>query len=103
MSEPDVLVVRSAYDAFARHDIPAVLATFDPGIDWHCPEELPYGGRFRGPEEVLGYFQALTGAFDSVAVLVDQVLDAGPDHVVVQGRDRSRSAASPSTSRSCTW
>lgn len=54
MSERDVTTVRGAYDAFARQDIPAVLATFDPGIDWHCPDELPYGGRFHGPEEVDG-------------------------------------------------
>lgn len=88
MSDSDVATVRGAYDAFARQDIPAVLATFDPEIDWHCPEELPYGGRFHGPEEIVGYFQALAGAFDSLQVMVDRVLDAGPEHVVVEGRDR---------------
>ncbi|MDN5857917.1 MAG: nuclear transport factor 2 family protein [Pseudonocardia sp.] len=95
MSERDVTTVRGAYAAFARQDIPAVLATFDPGIDWHCPDELPYGGRFHGPEEVVGYFQALAGAFDSLQVLVDQVLAAGQDHVVVEGRDRFVIAGEP--------
>lgn len=95
MSERDVTTVRGAYDAFARQDIPAVLATFDPDIDWYCPDELPYGGRFHGPEEVVGYFQALAGAFDSLAVVADRVLDAGPDHVVVEGRDRVAIGGTP--------
>ncbi|MDN5933729.1 MAG: nuclear transport factor 2 family protein, partial [Pseudonocardia sp.] len=53
------------------------------------------GGRFHGPEEVVGYFQALAGAFDSLAVVADRVLDAGPDHVVVEGRDRVAIGGTP--------
>jgi ketosteroid isomerase-like protein len=34
MSQQDVETVRSAYDAFNRKDIPAVLALYDPQIEW---------------------------------------------------------------------
>lgn len=88
MTEHNVSTVRGAYEAFARQDIPAVLATMDPAIDWYSPDELPFGGRFHGPEEVVGYFQALASTFDSLEVIPDRVLDAGEDHVVIEGRDR---------------
>lgn len=88
MSERNVTAVRGAYDAFARQDIPAVLSVMDADIVWYSPDELPFGGRFHGPEEVVGYFEALAGAFESLELVVGRVLDAGPDHVVVEGWDR---------------
>jgi len=95
MTERNVSTVRGAYDAFARQDIPAVLAAMDPEIDWYSPDELPYGGRFHGLQEVVAYFQALAGAFDSLVVVPDRVLDAGEDHVVIEGRDRVVVAGAP--------
>ncbi|WP_219413676.1 nuclear transport factor 2 family protein [Pseudonocardia nigra] len=83
----NAVTVRRAYDAFARGDIPAVLAAMDPGIVWYSPEELPFGGRFEGPEEVVGFFRSLGETFDALEVVPDRILDAGPDHVVVEGRD----------------
>jgi ketosteroid isomerase-like protein len=89
VSERDVSVLRGAYEAFARGDIPAVLAVMDPAIVWHCPTELPFGGTFCGPEEVVGYFQTLAEAFDALAVVPERFLDAGPEAVVVEGHDRA--------------
>jgi ketosteroid isomerase-like protein len=88
VSASEVATLRAAYQAFGRGDIPAVLAALDPQVAWECPAELPFGGTFRGPEEVLGYFQALAGTFESLEVVPDLFLDAGPEHVVVRGRDR---------------
>ncbi len=88
MSASNLATLRAAYQAFGRGDIPAVLSVFDPGIVWECPEELPFGGTFRGPEEVLGYFQALAGSFEALEVVPELFLDAGAEHVVVRGRDR---------------
>lgn len=86
----DVATVRAAYDAFNRQDMPAVLTALDPDIVWQAPAELPFGGTFRGVEEVLRYFGTLADAFGSIQVDVDRVLDAGPTRVVVEGRDRFR-------------
>lgn len=88
MSEQNVSVVRGVYESFGRGDIPAVLAALDPAIEWHSPEELPYGGRFHGPEAVLGFFETLGAAFDSVEVRPDRILAAEPDTVLVTGRGR---------------
>ncbi|MDN5919960.1 MAG: nuclear transport factor 2 family protein [Pseudonocardia sp.] len=84
----DVAVVRAAYGAFNRQDVPAVLTALDPEIVWQAPAELPFGGTFHGVEEVLGYFGSLAERFEALEVAVDRVLDAGPSHVVVEGRDR---------------
>lgn len=84
----DAAVVRAAYDAFNRQDVPSVLTALHPEIVWQVPAELPFGGTFHGVEEVLGYFGALAERFEALEVAVDRVLDAGPSHVVVEGRDR---------------
>jgi ketosteroid isomerase-like protein len=45
--------IRSAYDAFARGDVPAVLAALAPDVTWIEAEGFPYGGTYSGPEAVL--------------------------------------------------
>ena len=40
MSQDNVTLVRSAYEAYNRRDPEAVMACFDPDIDWHVPESL---------------------------------------------------------------
>jgi ketosteroid isomerase-like protein len=45
MSAENVQVLRDGYAAFARQDVPAVMAAFDPGIEWNTPVSLPFGGR----------------------------------------------------------
>ena len=53
MSQQDVQTVRSAYDAFNRQDIPAVLATYDDAIEWtEAGGGRAPAGTFRGPEAV---------------------------------------------------
>ncbi len=89
MSQQDVDTIKGAYEAFARQDIPNVLAAFDESIEWHTPESLPYGGRFRGHEEVGGFFARLPEHFDELNVEPAEFLDAG-DHVVVVGQHRAR-------------
>ncbi|MBC3193174.1 hypothetical protein H7X46_19115 [Pseudonocardia sp. C8] len=49
----NVDVVKSVYAAFARRDIPAVLAAFDRDISWQTPATLPWSaGAYHGPEGV---------------------------------------------------
>lgn len=64
MSEADnVKVVQSAYAAFGRGDIPALLETLDPNIDWHAVigvgPNVPTGGARHGKAEVVRFFQQL--------------------------------------------
>lgn len=87
MSQQNVALVRSVYAAFGRGDVPAVLAQFDPEIEWNEAENFPYadGNPYRGPQAVLqGVFARLGSEWESFAVEPHELLDAG-DRVVTLG------------------
>ncbi len=87
MSQQDVDTVRGAYEAFNRGDIPAVLETFDPDIEWVEPGggNAP-SGTFRGPDSVAqDVFGAIGANFDEFSADADEFKDEG-DRVVVTGR-----------------
>ncbi len=50
-------IVRKAYQDFARGDVPAVFAVFDPGITWHIPGHGPLSGDFTGHDQIGAFFQ----------------------------------------------
>ena len=86
MSQENVEVAKRTYEAFGRGDLPAVLANFDPNVEWHAAEGLPWGGQHNGPEAVAeNVFGAVLAAVDGFALDIDDYLDAG-DHVVAIGR-----------------
>ena len=66
MSQENVGLIRSLYEAFGRGDVPAVLAAMDPAI-------------------VEGVFARLGGEWDGFSVALEELLDAG-DTVVARGR-----------------
>lgn len=57
MSHPNHDLIKRAYDAFGRGDIPTVLGILDKGIRWHVPGQSPLSGDYIGHEQVLGFFQ----------------------------------------------
>ena len=64
MSEQNKTVVQSAYAAFGRGDIPGVLATLDPNVEWEAvigadPATVATAGVRRGVEGVAGFFKSL--------------------------------------------
>ena len=62
MSKENVDLIRNLYDGFAKGDVPAVLAGFDPEIVWNEAENFPYadGNPYCGPDAVLqGVFMRL--------------------------------------------
>lgn len=86
MSQEGVEVAKRTYEAFARGDVPAVLANFDPNVEWHAAEGLPWGGQHNGPQAVAeNVFGALMAAVDGFALNIDRFLDAG-EYVVALGR-----------------
>jgi ketosteroid isomerase-like protein len=86
MAADDVQVLRDAYAAFARQDIPAVLAAFDEDITWTTSDSLPFGGTVRGHDGVLGFFGSLGEQFTEISVEPVEFIDAG-DTIVVITRD----------------
>lgn len=87
MSNADI--IRSAYEAFARLDIPNVLAAMSDDITWTAPTSLPSGGVFVGKEALVGFFQNLPSHFDEIAVVPESFFEVG-DHVIVRGHHRMR-------------
>ncbi|HEY7307429.1 MAG TPA: nuclear transport factor 2 family protein [Bryobacteraceae bacterium] len=89
MSQQDVAIVRSGYDAFNRKDIPAVLELYDPQIEWiEAGGGRSPAGTFHGPQSVANdVFATVPQNFDDFRVDPEQFIDAG-EHVVVVGRFR---------------
>jgi uncharacterized protein len=80
---------KDIYAAFGRGDIPAVLAAFDPQIEWREAEGHPYkpdGAPWVGPQAILeGLFMRIGSEWDGFAVHVRTLRDAG-EHIVMEGR-----------------
>ena len=78
--------IKAVYDAFAKGDIPSVLATLSADIEWTEAEGFPYGGTYRGPKAVLeGVFMRLGSEWIGFAAVPDEFIDAG-DVVVALGK-----------------
>jgi uncharacterized protein len=80
--EQRIAILRAAYAAFNRGDIPAAVQSLDENIDWTEPAEFPGGGSYRGRE---GAKQYLTNSRASVAEVIsepEQFIPAG-DRIVV--------------------
>ncbi len=88
MSQANVDLMKSLYDAFARGDAAAVLGGMDPGIVWNEAENFPYADRnpYVGPVAVAGgVFGRIAAEWDDFRVVPEELLDAG-DTVVALGR-----------------
>jgi hypothetical protein len=86
MSENNVHIAEASYAAFARGDLPAVLDSFHPDVEWHAAEGLPWGGVHKGREAVAqDVFGALMAAFDDFRLSLERFIDGG-DFVVALGR-----------------
>ena len=82
MSQENVALVRSAYEAYNRRDPEAVLQCFHPDIDWHVPDSLVWGDHVRGLEAIARFFEGLKPYMgDRHVVAIDELIDAG-DRVV---------------------
>ena len=56
MSEENLEITRRAYEAFNRRDFEALVAIWDPNIEWHQFTQFPDRGVYRGVEEVRDRF-----------------------------------------------
>lgn len=88
MSQENVALLKSLYEAFGRGDVPTVLAAMDPAIEWNEAENFPYADKnpYVGPAAIVeGVFARLVGEWDGFSVALEELLDAG-DTVVATGR-----------------
>ena len=85
----NVQLVKDAYEAFGRGDVPGVLARFAPNIQWREAEGHPYqptGEPWIGGEAISqNLFMKLATEWDGFKVAPKTFHDAG-DTVVVEAR-----------------
>lgn len=87
----NVSLLRGAYEAFGRGDVPAVLAVMHPDITWNEAENVTYddGAPFIGTDQVLQkLFMRLGSEWEGFRVDVEEILDCG-SRVVVLARYRA--------------
>jgi ketosteroid isomerase-like protein len=82
-------VVRAAYQAFARGDVPGVLAALSDKVEWDVTRVLPQGGSWRGRDAVGEFFQELGSKWADLAIEVEDFIDDG-ETVVAIGRGAGR-------------
>jgi len=88
-------IVKGLYDAFGKGNVPGVLGTFDPQIQWREAENFLYAGGnpYVGPQAVAeGVFQRIVSDVENFAVLPERFVEGG-DTVVVEGRYRGKMKA----------
>lgn len=84
-------VVRRAYEAFGKGDLPTLLSLLDDQVEWRAPgpPELPTSGVRRGPQEVAQFFAAIVQTFDTLRFEPKNFVADG-DRVVVLGSETTR-------------
>jgi ketosteroid isomerase-like protein len=81
MSPANVEVVRGSFEAFRAGDYDRALEAFDPAVVYdltHFPEGRVYHGR----EGVVEAFRNWMSAFEDYRQELDELVDAGGDHVI---------------------
>jgi ketosteroid isomerase-like protein len=86
MSEENVEVVRSVFDATNRRDWDTVLAAYSPDTEWDDRELRPEGAVHRGIEAMQAEMRAWFGTWLNYRQEIEQVLDAG-EHVALVVRE----------------
>jgi uncharacterized protein len=85
----NVEFVQGLYEAFAKGDVPSVLAAMDPEIEWNEAEHITFwpGHPFIGPEAVVkGVFARIPQTFrDTFRIEIARLLGCG-SVVVMEGR-----------------
>lgn len=90
MPDDNTHQIRSLYEAFARGDVPAVLASMDPQIEWNEAENFIYADRnpYIGSQAILGgVFLRLASEWTAFSAVPDEILGSG-DSVISLGRYR---------------
>jgi uncharacterized protein len=84
----NLTLVQELYEAFARRDVPAVLARLHPEVELQQTALVLWGGHYRGHAGAREFFGRVVATIDS-AVSIERFIDAD-DHVAAVGRTRGR-------------
>ena len=90
-----VEVVQSAYAAFGRGDVSAILNLIADDVEWKfCgSKDLPYTGTFRTKDEIAKWFASISEVDDILVFEPREFIPAG-ETVTVIGWERTRARPS---------
>jgi ketosteroid isomerase-like protein len=103
-ADGNAALIRGAYEAFSRGDIPGAMAAFADDILWHVPGRGPLSRDYHGRDEVLAFFgqvNALSGG--SFRVRIDDVLAKGERVIVLCTESARRGARTWSSPQVHAW
>jgi hypothetical protein len=84
MTMSNVDLVQGIYAAFGTGDIPKVLGSMHPQIQWTETAGFKYGGVYRSPQAVLeNVFMKIQVDFESFSIDVERRIDAGNDSATI--------------------
>jgi uncharacterized protein len=84
MSHSNAELIRRAYGAFAKGDVPGAIAAFADDIRWHVPGRSPLSGDYTGAKEVVGFFsRTMELSQGTFRIDIDDVLASGERVVVL--------------------
>jgi ketosteroid isomerase-like protein len=94
MSEENVEVIRTAYDAFERGDLDAVSQLQSPAIEWQTSVEDPDAATHRGRAAVRRYIEGYMETFPGLRAELEECVEAPGDRVLATVRYTGRARAS---------
>ena len=97
MSEENVEIVRRVYEASGTRDTGAVLAAYDPEVEWDVSRS-PLGrlvgeGFYRGHDGLRRFFRAYHDAWENIDYRCDELIEAG-EHVISVDVERGKGQVS---------
>ena len=89
MSQKNVEIVRSVYEATNRRDWDAAFRDQSPDVEFTTPPRGINAGTYRGREECQAYFEEWLTPFEAVSAEPEELLESG-DQVAVVLKIRAR-------------
>jgi ketosteroid isomerase-like protein len=93
MSEANVEIVRTGFDAFVRGDVPAMLDGFSEDVVVSGRPDQPDASDYHGHEGLIQQLTDWLEVWDDYSITIERVRDVG-DAVMVVSRERGRGAGS---------
>jgi ketosteroid isomerase-like protein len=103
MAQDNVDVIESAYAAFGKGDLEAVLGYFSDSAEIVAPESLPWGGEYEGPEGMRTFLAKLLEHFTDFKSTPTKVLGADDNHVIVVARNSGKTKTGNRIENEVVW
>src|SRR6476620_11544534 len=90
MSQENVEIVRSIYEAFNRRDWDAAFRHFHPDAEvTNPPRAGPVAGTYRGRDQIQGFWEDILTPFEAASAELEELFESG-DQVAVAVKLRAR-------------